>query len=67
MLLIKKLLNTNITVVSQILHSKKRYENHKTSFRHRSYRTASDLSTYYWKLVENGTVPTITFSVAKRV
>ena len=43
------------------------YENHKTSFRYRSHLTDSDLSTYYWKLVDNGTVPTIKFSVAKRV
>ena len=26
---------------------KERYENHKTSFRHRSHLTASDLSKYY--------------------
>ena len=29
---------------------KERYENHKTSFRHRSHLIASDLSKYYWKL-----------------
>ena len=46
---------------------KERYENHKTSFRHRSHLTASDLSRYYWKLVDNGAVPTIRFSIAKRV
>ena len=46
---------------------KERYENHKTSFRHRSHLTASDLSKYYWKLVDNGAVPTIKFSIAKRV
>ena len=32
---------------------KEGYENHKTSFRHRSHLTASDLSKYYWKLVDN--------------
>ena len=37
------------------------------SFRHRSHLTASDLCKYYWKLVGNGTVPTIKFSIAKRV
>ena len=46
---------------------KERYENHKTSFRHRSHLTASDLSKYYWKLVDKGTAPTIKFSIAKRV
>ena len=66
MLLITKLINTNITMVSQILHSKN-YENHKTSFKHRSHLTALDLSKHYWKLVDNGAVPTIKFSVAKCV
>ena len=46
---------------------KDRYENHKTSFRHRSHLTDSDLSKYYWKLVDNGALPTIKFSLAKRV
>ena len=46
---------------------KERYENHKTSFRHRSHLTASDLSKYYWKLVDNGAVPPIKFSMAKCV
>ena len=46
---------------------KDRSENHKTSFRHRSHLTASDLSKYYWKLIGNGSVPTIKFSIAKRV
>ena len=46
---------------------KDRYENHKTSFRHRSHLTGSDLSKYYWKLVGNGAVPIIKFSIAKRV
>ena len=43
------------------------YENHKTSFRYRSHLTASDLSMYYWKLVDNGAAPTIMFSIAKYV
>ena len=47
--------------------SKELYENHKTSFRHISHLTPSDLSKYYWKLVDNGAVPTIKFSIAKRV
>ena len=46
---------------------KERYENHKTSFKHRSHLTASDLPKYYWKLVDKGTVPTIKFSIAKHV
>ena len=46
---------------------KERYENHKSSFRHRSYLTASDLSKYYWKLVDKVAAPTIKFSIAKRV
>ena len=46
---------------------KERYENHKTSFRRRSHLPASDLSQYDWKLVHNGAVPTIEFSIAKRV
>ena len=46
---------------------KERYENHKMSIRQRSYLTASDLSKYSWKLVGNGAMPTIKFSIAKRV
>ena len=46
---------------------KERYEKGKTSFRHRSHLTASDLSKYYWKLVDNDAVLTIKFSIAKRV
>ena len=46
---------------------KERYENHKTPFRHRSHLIASDLSKPYWKLVDNGAVPTIKFSIAKPV
>ena len=43
------------------------YKNHKTSFRCRSHLTTSDQSKYYWELVDNGVVPTIKFSIAKRV
>ena len=46
---------------------KERYENHKTSFRHRSNLTALDQSKYYWKLVDNSAVHTIKFSIAKSV
>ena len=46
---------------------KERYENHKTSFRHISHLTTSDLSRYYWKLVDNGAAPAIKFSIAKGV
>ena len=46
---------------------KERFENHKTSSRHRSRLTASDMSKYYWKLVENSAVATIKFSIAKSV
>ena len=69
MLLITKLMNTNIQILLTYLrHSlKERYENHKMSFRHRSHLTASDLSKYYWKLVDNGVLPTIKFSIAKPV
>ena len=44
-----------------------RYDDHKTSSRHKSHLTASDLSKYHWKLVGNGTLPTNKFSIAKRV
>ena len=44
---------------------KERYENHETSFRH--FRSDCVRSKYYWKLVDNGAVPTIKFSIAKRV
>ena len=40
-----------------------RYEKHKTSFRHRSHLTVSDLSMYYWKLVDKSAVPTISFQL----
>ena len=43
------------------------YENHKTYVRHRSHLTTSDLSKYYCKLVDNGAVPTVKCSIAKRV
>ena len=43
---------------------KEHYENYKSSFRQRSHLTASDLSKYYWKLVDNGAVPTIKCSIA---
>ena len=46
---------------------KKRHENHKTHFIHRSHLNTSDLSKYYWKLVDNDVVPTIKFSIAKHV
>ena len=46
---------------------KERYENYKTSFRHISHLTTSDLSRYYWKLVDNGAAPTIKFSIAKGI
>ena len=46
---------------------KGRYENHKMSFKNRSRLSASDLSKYCRKLVDNSTVPTINFSIAKHV
>ena len=46
---------------------KEHFENHKTSLWHRSHLTASDLSKYYWKLVDDGAMPTIKFSIAKCV
>ena len=61
MSLITKLMNTNITYGISDTPFKERYENHKTSFRYRSHLTASDLSKYYWKLVDNSAVPTIKF------
>ena len=38
---------------------KDRYENHESSFRHRSHLTTSDLSKYYSKLVDSGAVSTM--------
>ena len=46
---------------------KERYENDKTTFRHKSHLTALHLFEYYWKLVDNGVVLTIKFSVARRI
>ena len=46
---------------------KERYENHKKSFRHKEYRTETDLAKYCWELKDKGAVPTVNFSVAKRV
>ena len=46
---------------------KERYENHKKSFRHKEYSTETDLAMYCWELKDNGTVPTVNFSIAKRV
>ena len=46
---------------------KGRYENHKMSFKNRSRLSASDLSKYYRKLLDNSTVPAINFSIAKHV
>ena len=43
------------------------YENHRTSFKHRSHLTESCLFKYYWKLFVNGAVLKIKFSTAKRV
>ena len=40
---------------------KEHYENHKTSLRHILHLATSDLPKYYWKLVDNGAVPTIKF------
>ena len=67
-------MNTNISMVSPILHSLKvkkrlkiRYENHKPSFRPRSHLSASDLAKYYWKLFDKDPVPAIKFSIVKRV
>ena len=46
---------------------KERYENHKKSFRHKEYSTEADLAKYCWELKDKGTVPTVNFSIAKRV
>ena len=46
---------------------KKRYENHKKSFRHKGYSTETYLAKYCWELRDKGTVPTVNFSIAKRV
>ena len=45
---------------------KDRYENYKMYLRHRSHLTALDLSKYYWKLIDNDSVPPIKFPIAKR-
>ena len=66
MLLITKLINTNITLVSQVLHSKNVMKIIKR-FSDIDHPTPSVLSKYNWKLVDNGAVPTIKFSVAKHV
>ena len=58
MLLITKLMNANVTIAYQRLHSRNVMKNHKTSFRHTSHLTTSDLSKYYWELVDNGAAPT---------
>ena len=67
MALITKLMNTNITMVSQILHSKNVMKIIKCLSDIDHIWRPSDLSKYYWKLVDNGAVPTIKFSIAKRV
>ena len=48
---------------------KKRYENHKKSFRHKEYSTEIHLAKYCWELKDKGayTVPTVNFSILKRV
>ena len=46
---------------------KERYKNHKKPFRHKPHLITSDLSKYYWKLLDNSAVPTIEFSIAKCV
>ena len=46
---------------------KERYENHKKSFRHKEYSTETDLAKYCWELKDKGAVPTVNFSIAKRV
>ena len=46
---------------------KKRYENHKKSFRHKRYSTETYLAKYCWEFKDKGTVPTVNFSIAKRV
>ena len=47
MLLITKLMNTNITNGISDTSIKECYENHKTSFRHRSHLTTSNLFKAY--------------------
>ena len=39
----------------------------KKSFRHREYNTETDLANYCWELKDKGAVPTVNFSIAKRV
>ena len=43
------------------------YQNHKKSFRHKEYSTETDLAKFCWELKEKGAVPTVHFSIAKRV
>ena len=45
----------------------RRYENHKKPFRHKEYCTETDLAKYCWELKDKGAVPTVNFSIAKRV
>ena len=46
---------------------KEQYENHKKSFRHKEYSTETDLAKYCWELKDKGALPTVNFSIAKRV
>ena len=46
---------------------KERYENHKKFFRHKEYSTETDLAKYWWELKNKGALPTVNFSIAKRV
>ena len=46
---------------------KERYENHKKSFRNKEYSTETDLAKYCWELKNKDAVPTVNFSIAKRV
>ena len=39
----------------------------KKSFRHKEYSTETDFARYFWGLKDKGAVPTVNFSIAKRV
>ena len=43
------------------------YENHKKSFRHKEYSTEADLAKSCWEFKDKDAVPTVQFSIAKRV
>ena len=46
---------------------KERYRGHKSSFNNRGKRYTTELSKYYWKLIDEGETPTITWSIVAEI